>query len=91
MKEMKEYEDKERRKPTRINYSNLEKPMLKIGKHKFEVLDVSQRGLKFFNNHEVVLSKDIRGKVTFLCGESIAVGARLYGSKTMTLVYILKT
>ena len=77
MKKKKKYENTERRKYLRIKYLNVEKPKLKIGKHKFEVLDISQRGLKFLNDKEITLSEYISGKLTFLYGESIAIEGSL--------------
>jgi hypothetical protein len=77
MKRMKKYEYIERRKDSRTEYLNIERPRLKIGKHKFEVLDISQRGLKFLNDKEVNLSEYISGKLTFLCGESIDIEGSL--------------
>ena len=74
---MKKYEDIERRKDPRTAYLSIERPRLKIGKHKFEVLDISQIGLKFLNNKEVNLSEYISGKLTFLCGESIDIEGSL--------------
>ena len=74
---MKKYEGIERRKYPKIEYLNAERPSLKIGKHKFEVLDISQRGLKFLNDKEVNLSEHISGKLTFLCGESIDIEGSL--------------
>ena len=77
MKKKKKYEDTERRKYLRIKYLNIEKPKLKIGKNKFEVLDISQRGLKFLNDKEIILSEYISGKLAFLYGESIAIEGSL--------------
>ncbi len=59
MQKKKKYEGIERRKYPRTEYLNIERPRLKIGKHKFEVLGISQRGLKFLNDKEVKLSKYI--------------------------------
>lgn len=73
MKKKKKYEDAERREYQRIAYSNIKGPRLKIGKHKFEVLDISQRGLRFLNDKEVIFSEYIAGELTFLCGESVAI------------------
>jgi hypothetical protein len=74
---IRKYKGIERRKNPRIEYFNIERPRLKIGKHKFEVLDISQRGLKFLNDKEVNLSEHISGKLTFLCGESIDIEGSL--------------
>ncbi len=90
MKKKKEYEDTERRKYLRIKYLNIEKPKLKIGKHKFEVLDISQRGLKFLNDKEVNLSEHISGELTFLCGESIDIEGSLIWEQDDDLGLYLK-
>ena len=74
---MKKYEYIERRRDSRTEYLNVERPILKIGKHKFEVLDISQIGLKFLNDKEVNLSEYISGNLTFLCGESIDIEGSL--------------
>ncbi len=74
---MKKHEYIERRKDSRTEYLNIEGPRLKIGKHKFKVLDISQKGLKFLNDKEVNLSEYISGKLTFLCGESIDIEGSL--------------
>ena len=77
---MKKYEYIERRRDSRTEYLNTERPILKIGKHKFEVLDISQIGLKFLNDKEVNLSEYISGNLTFLCGESIDIeGSLIWG------------
>ncbi len=63
----------ERRKSLRIMYLNIEKPIFKMGKYKFKVIDISQRGIKFINNKEEILPEYIGGKLTFLYGGSIAI------------------
>ena len=77
MKRMKKYENIERRKDPRTEYLNIEGARLKIGEHEFEVLDISQIGLKFLNDKEVNLSEYISGKLTLLCGESIDIEGSL--------------
>ena len=71
------YEGTDGRKYPRAEYLNVERPRLKIEKHKFEVLDISQRGLKFLNDKEINLSEYISGELTLLCGESIAIEGSL--------------
>jgi len=77
MKKKKKYAGTEGRKYPREEYLNLEKPRLKVEKHQFEVLDISQRGIKFLNDKEVNLSEYISGELTFLCGESIVIEGSL--------------
>jgi hypothetical protein len=81
MKKMKKYEDIERRKDPRTEYLNIEGARLKIGEHEFEVLDISQIGLKSLNDEEVNLSEYVSGKLTFLCGESMDIEGSLIWEK----------
>ena len=73
MKKKKNYEDTERRRYPRTEYLNLEGSRLKIGKHRFEVLNISQSGLNFLNDAEILFPDYISGELTFLCSEPIAV------------------
>ena len=77
MGKKKKCEGMERRKDFRISYLNVEKPRLKIEMHKFDILDISQRGLKFINDKEIILSEYISGKLIFLCGESVVIEGSL--------------
>jgi len=71
------YESTEKREYSRIKYLIIDKPKLKIGKRKYKVLDISQRGLRFLNNEKVILPEYIHGKLTLLCGESFLVEGSL--------------
>ena len=68
-----DYVGKEKREYPRIQYVITNKPKLKIGKRKYEVLDISQRGLRFIKNEDSMLPEYIDGKLTLLCGESIPI------------------
>ena len=73
MKNKNKYEGTERREYPREVYLNIEKPRLKIGKHNFEVLDISRIGLRFINDEEIIFPDFISGEFTFLFGETIAI------------------
>jgi len=84
MKKKNKYENTERRKYPKVEYLNIKGARLKIGRHKFGVSDISQRGLKFLNDKEVNLSEYISGEseyisgeLTFLFGDSIAIEGSL--------------
>ena len=77
MSKTKNYDGLEKRKYLRVKYLNVEKPKIKIGRHKFEVLDISQRGLRFTNNKEVILPEYVSGKLTLLHGESVTIEGSL--------------
>ena len=71
--ESKKYGGPERRKNSRVTYKPDKRPILKIGEDEFEVADISEMGVKFFNVGKIELRHPVRGTVTLLCGESIDV------------------
>ena len=68
-----EYKGLERRSFNRILYNPKERPKLQIKTHFFEVADISEKGLCFVNDKEIYLDMRIRGKLTFLNGESVDI------------------
>ena len=68
-----EYKGLERRSFNRILYNPKERPKLQIKTHVFEVADISEKGLALVNDKEIYLDMRIRGKLTFLSGESIDI------------------
>ena len=71
--ESEKYEGPERRKDLRITYKPDKRPVLKVGEDEFEVADISETGLRFFNVRKIEFQNRIRGTITLLCGESIDV------------------
>ena len=71
--ESKKYEGQERRKNLRVTYKPDKRPVLKVGEDEFEVADISETGLKFFNVRKIEFRHRVRGTITLLCGESIDV------------------
>ncbi len=65
------YQGLEKRNYFRIVYSLSKRPRLKIGKLDYEVADISQRGIRFSNQHKSKPAKRIQGNLTFLYGASI--------------------
>jgi len=63
----------EKRKYIRIVYDQKHRSILKINNFKFEVDDLSESGIRFINWEKVKLYKNIKGVLTFLCGESVVV------------------
>jgi hypothetical protein len=55
----------------RVAYKNFEGPVLQIKKHKFDVIDISEGGVRFHNNAKIVLPVRIKGKTLLKCGEAI--------------------
>ncbi|MEW6671861.1 MAG: PilZ domain-containing protein [Thermodesulfobacteriota bacterium] len=73
----KDYEGSEKREYPRVSYPVADKPRLKIGKKKYEVIDISQRGLRFLKNEKGMLPQHVNGKLTLLCGESFSIEGSL--------------
>jgi hypothetical protein len=51
--------------------------MIKIGENKYEVLNISQRGLRILKTEKKLLPYHVSGRLTLLCGESVSVEAFL--------------
>ncbi len=67
------YSGPEKRSHYRVVYSPNRRPWLVINGYAFEVADISQKGLRFLDHKDVVLSRKIEGKATFMDGDSIDI------------------
>jgi hypothetical protein len=67
------YKGSERRSFNRIQYNPKERPKFQIKDQFFEVADISEKGLSLVNDKEIYLDMRIRGKLTFLSGESVDI------------------
>ncbi|UCD33078.1 MAG: PilZ domain-containing protein [Desulfobacterales bacterium] len=63
----------DRRKYSRREFKPKEKPTLKIGKIEFEIIDISERGLRFINKHQINLEGWVSGTLTFSNRHSIEI------------------
>ena len=63
----------ERRSYLRREFESKERPTLKIGKIEFEVIDISERGLKFINKQKINLEGWVSGTLTLTNSRSIAI------------------
>lgn len=61
----------------RLIYLPEERPVLKIGKHEFKVLDISQGGLRFLKDKKIRLRDWTRAKLILSCGEQLNVAGRV--------------
>lgn len=57
----------------RIVFAKTKRPELIINEKRFEVLDISQRGLRFATPENIHLPKYIKGKLRFANGDEIMV------------------
>ncbi len=63
----------------RIRYPDLERPEFLVGKQKYPVLDVSERGIrvKLPMSHVFVLGQIVKGIVKFRSGKQVAIEGRI--------------
>jgi hypothetical protein len=71
--EKSQYKGPERRCYNRIKYNPTQRAKLQIETDVFEVVDISENGLRFTNDKEMTLDKSIRGTLTFLNGEVVDI------------------
>lgn len=64
---------KQKRKYERLVYPSSKRPILKIGDHKLEIVDISERGVKFLNDKEIEFDQIIHGTAVLLSGKTIIV------------------
>jgi len=81
----KKYKGPERRKSLRVTYAPDKRPVLKVGENEFEVADISEMGLRFFNDRKIEFRHRVRGTVKLLCGESIDVEGMIVRKKRIDI------
>ena len=67
----------ERRKYLRVLYPPQKRPVLKIGKYKVEVVDISEGGLKIFNYMQHQLGPNLEGMILFPSGITYEVKGKV--------------
>ena len=70
-------EHQENRRYFRIEYPASIRPILKIRKHEFEVVDISEKGVKFFADKEIEFGRWVNGNITFCDGQAIGIEGRI--------------
>jgi hypothetical protein len=81
----KKYEGPERRKSIRVTYPLDKRPVLKVGENEFEVADISEMGLRFFNDRKIEFQHRVCGTVKLLCGESVDVEGMIVRKKRVDI------
>jgi PilZ domain len=63
----------------RIRYPDLERPEFQVGKQKYAVLDVSERGMRFKipMSHAFISGQTVKGIVVFRSGKQVAIEGRI--------------
>jgi hypothetical protein len=84
------YEGSERRTFFRISYPSSNRPKLIIGSHGFEIADISEGGIRFFNPEKTKIVQPILGTLKFLCGESMDIEATVVWQQDNEVGLLLK-
>jgi hypothetical protein len=73
----KKSERQEKRGYFRIEYPASIRPTLEIRKHEFEIVDISEKGVKFSAGKEIKFGRWVTGNVTFHDGQAIDIEGRI--------------
>ena len=73
----KKSEHHEKRKYFRIEYPASIRPTLEIRKHEFEIVDISEKGVKFSAGKEIKFGRWVTGNVTFHDGQAIGIEGKI--------------
>jgi len=85
-----DYEGSERRTYFRIFYKPSQGPTLIVEKREFEIADISEGGIRLIGDQQIELEKLVRGKITFLCGESMEVEGNIMWEQNNQVGILLK-
>lgn len=80
IEEQQEEAPENRRRHYRLEYPPGERPVFKVRKYVFDVVDISQGGLRFVNDKAVKFGKWLSGTIVFPSGEMIERDARVVWS-----------
>ena len=70
-------EDQEKRRYFRIDYPASMKPTIKIRKHEFEVVNISEKGVMFLAEKKIKFGRWVSGEVTFYDGQSMGIEGKI--------------
>ena len=82
----KKYKGPERRTNLRATYNIDKRPVLKVGENEFKVADISEMGLRFFNEKNIGFGHWVRGTEKLLCGKSICVEGMIVRKKRVDIL-----
>ena len=71
-------------------YKPTKRPKLTIGKHIFEIADISEGGIRLVNNQNIKLEKSVHGTTTFLFGESMDIEGTIVWEQNNEIGLLLK-
>jgi len=73
----KKSEREEKRRYYRIEYPASLRPTLKIRKHEFEVVNISEKGVMFLADKKIEFGRWVSGDVTFFDGQPIGIEGKI--------------
>jgi len=71
------YEETEKREHARLIYPSMRRPKLKIKADEMDVIDISEKGIKFIKGKQQTLSECVHGSTVLLSGKSIEVAGKI--------------
>ena len=71
------YEHTEKRAYARLVYPSLRRPKLKIKENELEVIDISEKGVKFIKGKHQTLSECVHGTTMLLSGKAIEIAGKI--------------
>jgi len=80
-----------KRQDLRVTYALGPQPMLSLDGQRYAVMDISERGVRFIIERGGRLKKRLRGKITLLNGETLAVRGSLIRREGNEATLALKT
>ena len=75
---------------SRFSYPLSNRAKLIIESHEFEIADISEGGIRFFNPQKIKIAQPILGTVKFLCGESMDIEATIAWQQDNEVGLLLK-
>jgi hypothetical protein len=73
----KKSERQEKRGYFRIEYPASIRPTLKIRKHEFEIVDISEKGVRFSADKEIKFGRWVTGNIAFYDGQTVGIEGRI--------------
>ena len=71
------YKDTEKRSYARLVYPSMRRPKLKIKADKMDVIDISEKGVKFIKDKQQTLGECVHGTTELLSGKSIDIAGKI--------------
>ena len=71
------YDGPEKREFVRLIYPPGKRPRLKIREHSFEIINISEKGMKLLNHMQRKLGKKIAGTIIFSNGNSMDITGKI--------------